>query len=228
MGPRPCFFCKMWASTNSLLWWGQAIVWIPKLAHIQTQLIFKLFILIYWLRHFIISNFFCNSYFWNFLQSNTFHLEFIFKPYHSVSLISLFYLSLIMIWYTIFHFYGIIFVYIAHVLMNYIIKALNGNKQHQWSVVILMMIQHIPCKQAPVCHVAVESNPYFSYAIVFLHCINTVMTRVVFRPFRLIHSFDRNGFLHVLLIIKIIQLPLSAFLWCMQIHVQNGSKQWAQ
>ena len=32
---------------------------------------------------------------------------------------------------------------------------------------------------------------------------NTVMTRVVFRPFILINSFDCNGFLHVLFVIKI-------------------------
>ena len=52
-----------------------------------------------------------------------------------------------------------------------------------------MMIQHIPCKRALVCHVAVESNLYFSYAIVLLHFINAVVTRVVCRPFRLINSF---------------------------------------
>ena len=69
-----------------------------------------------------------------------------------------------------------------------------------------------PCKRAPVCHVAVESNLYFSNAIVLLHCINAVMTRVVLRPFILIHSFDRNGFLHVLFVVEIIQLPLSALL----------------
>ena len=69
----------------------------------------------------------------------------------------------------------------------------------------------IPCKQAPVCHVAVESNLYFSYAIVLLHCINAVMTRVVFRPFRLIDSFDCHGFSYVLFVIEIIRLPLSAF-----------------
>ena len=86
----------------------------------------------------------------------------------------------------------------------------------------------IPCKRASICHVAVESNLYFSYASVLLHCINTVMTRVVCRPFILIHSFDRNGFLYILFIIKIIQLLLSAFLRCMQIHIQNGSNQWAQ
>ena len=140
----------------------------------------------------------------------------------------LFYEFLVMIWPTIFHFYGIIFVYNAYVLIKKIIKTLNANKQHQWSIVILMMIQHIPCKQALVCHVAVESNLYFSYASVLLHCIDTVMTRVVCsRLFGLIHSFDRNGFLHVLFVIKIIQSLLSALLWCMQIHVQNGSKQWA-
>ena len=46
-----------------------------------------------------------------------------------------------MIWYTIFHSYGIIFVYNTYVLINYIIKMLNANKQHQSSIVILMMIQ---------------------------------------------------------------------------------------
>ena len=40
------------------------IVWIPKVAHIQGHLIFKLIILRYWLIHFIILHFFtCNSYF---------------------------------------------------------------------------------------------------------------------------------------------------------------------
>ena len=43
-------------------------VWIPKVAHIQGHLIFKLIILRYWLRHFIILFFLtCNSYFLNFL-----------------------------------------------------------------------------------------------------------------------------------------------------------------
>ena len=71
----------------------------------------------------------------------------------------------------------------------------------------------IPCKQAPVCHVAVESNPYFSYAFVLLHCIDTVMTRVVCsKPFGFIHSFDRNDFLHVLFVVEIIRSPLSALL----------------
>ena len=46
-----------------------------------------------------------------------------------------------MIWYTIFHLYGIIFVYNAYVLINQIIKTSNANKQHQSSIVILMMIQ---------------------------------------------------------------------------------------
>ena len=71
----------------------------------------------------------------------------------------------------------------------------------------------IPCKQALVCHAAVESNLYFSYSTVLLYCINTVMTRVVFRPFILINSFDCNGFLHILFVIKIIWSPLSALLW---------------
>ena len=75
-----------------------------------------------------------------------------------------------------------------------------------------MMIQHIPCKGAQVCHVAVESKLYHSYAIAKLHCIDTVMTRVVCRPFRLVSSFDYHDFLHVLFVIEIIQLPLSAFL----------------
>ena len=149
-------------------------------------------------------------------------------PYQTVSPSFLFDEFLVMIWYTIFHCYSIIFVYNAYVLINYIIKTLNANIQHQWSIVILIMIQPIPCKQASICHVAVESNLYFSYASVLLHCIDTVMTRVVCRPFRLINSFDCNGFSHVLFVIKIIQSLLSALLWSMQIHVQNGSKQWAQ
>ena len=70
----------------------------------------------------------------------------------------------------------------------------------------------IPCKQAPVCHVAVESNLYFSYTSVLLHCIDTVMTQVVHRPFRLIHSFDCNGFLHILFVVEIIRSPLLALL----------------
>ena len=122
--------------------------------------------------------------------------------------------------------YGIDFMYQTYLLIIYHFKASKATKQHQWSIIILMMIQHIPCKQASIFHVAVESNLYFSYTIVLLHCINTVMTRVVWRPFTLINSFDRHGFLHVMFVIKIIQSSLSALLWCMQIHVQNGSKQW--
>ena len=49
----------------------------------------------------------------------------------------------------------------------------------------------------------------------------------LFLTFRLIHSFDCNGFLYVLFVVEIFWLPLSALLWCMQIHVQNGLKQWA-
>ena len=56
-----------------------------------------------------------------------------------------------------------------------------------------MMIQHIPCKQTLVCHVAVESNLYLSYTTVLLHCIHIVMTRVVCRPFILMNSFDCHG-----------------------------------
>ena len=133
-----------------------------------------------------------------------------------------------MIWLTIYHFYGIIFLYYAYLLRYLIIKTSKANKQYQWSIIILMMIQNMPCKQTLLCHVVVESNLYFSYTTVLLHCIDTVMSRVVCRPFILIHSFDRNGFSHVLFVIKIIWLLLSALLWCMQIHVQNGSKQWAQ
>ena len=70
----------------------------------------------------------------------------------------------------------------------------------------------IPRKQASIRHVPVESNPYFSYASALLHCIDTVMTRVVCRQFILINSFDPNGSLHILFIVKIIRLPLSAFL----------------
>ena len=47
---------------------GMPHIWIPKVAHIQGHLIFKLIILRYWLIHFIILHFFtCNSYFLNFL-----------------------------------------------------------------------------------------------------------------------------------------------------------------
>ena len=51
------------------------------------------------------------------------------------------------------------------------------------------MIQHIPCKQTLVCHVAVQSHLYLSYTSVLLHCTNTLMTRVLCRPFILINSF---------------------------------------
>ena len=133
-----------------------------------------------------------------------------------------------MIWYTIFHFYGIILVYNTYVLIK--TNYQNVKCKHTTSIINCHSYDDttIPCNRAPVCHVAVESNLYFSYASVLLHCINTVMTRIVFRPFRLIHSFDCNGFLHVLFVVEIIWLPLSALLWCMQIHLQNGSKQWAQ
>ena len=48
--------------------WVDHYIWIPKVAHIQTHLIFKLIILRYWLIHFIILHFLtCNSYFLNFL-----------------------------------------------------------------------------------------------------------------------------------------------------------------
>ena len=46
-----------------------------------------------------------------------------------------------MIYYTIFHFYGNILEYNAYVLINQISKTFNANKQHQSSIVILMMIQ---------------------------------------------------------------------------------------
>ena len=114
-----------------------------------------------------------------------------------------------MIWLTIYYFYSIILVYNAYVLRYLIIKMSKANKQNQLSSVILMMIQNMPCKQAQICHVVVESNLCSSYASVLLHCIDTVMTRVLCRPFRLIHSFDCNGFLHVLFVVKIIRLPLS-------------------
>ena len=116
-----------------------------------------------------------------------------------------------MIWPTIFHFYGIIFVYNAYVLINLISKTSNANKQHQWSIIILMMIQHIPCKWTLLCHVVVESNLYFSYTTVLLHCIDAVMTREVCRPFTLIHSFDCNGSFQFFFVVKIIQSPLSSF-----------------
>ena len=133
-----------------------------------------------------------------------------------------------MIWSMLYYIHIIISVYFAHVLIYLIFKMSKANKQHKWSIAILMMIQHIPCKQTQICHVVVESNLYFSYASVLLHCIDTVMTRVVRRPFRLIKYFDCHGSSHILFFVKIIQFLLSALLWCMQIHVQNGSKQWAQ
>ena len=51
----------------------------------------------------------------------------------------------------------------------------------------------IPCKRAPVCHVAVESNLYFRYTTVLLYCIDAVMPRVLCRPIRLMNSFDCHG-----------------------------------
>jgi hypothetical protein len=56
-----------------------------------------------------------------------------------------------------------------------------------------MMIQYIPCKQNLVSHAAINSYLYLSYAIVLLHCIDAVMTRVVCMPFRLINSFHCHG-----------------------------------
>ena len=164
----------------------------------------------------------------NELESSTYLLEFIFKPYQTVSLSFLFYEFLVMIWPKIYHFYHNVFVYNAYVLINSIIKMSIANKQHQSSTVILMMIQHIPFKQFLLCHVIVDSNLYFSYPSILFHCIDAVMTRVVYMPFRLNNSFDCHGFSYLLFVIEIIQLLLSALLWCMQIHVQNGSKQWAQ
>ena len=104
----------------------------------------------------------------------------------------------------------------------------NATKQHQWTIFIPLMIQHMPCKQTLLCHVVVESNLYFSYTTVLLHCINTVMISVLCRPFILMNSFDCHGSSHILFVVEIIQLLLSALLWCMQIHDQNGSMQWAQ
>ena len=64
------------------------------------------------------------------------------------------------------------------------------------------MIQHIPCKQTLVCHVAVKRNLCFSYTAVLLYCINTVTTRVVCRPFKLIYSCDHHDSLHTLFVVK--------------------------
>ena len=135
----------------------------------------------------------------------------------------------LMLFVSIWQFDNLIDEYISIIHKKNTVKMKNGNKQHQWSIVILMMIHYIPCKQTLLCHVVNESNLYFSDTTVVLHCINAVLTRVVCsRPFRLINSFDHHGFLHILFVVKIIWLPLSAFLWSMQIHVQDGSKQWAQ
>ena len=103
--------------------------------------------------------------------------------------------------------------YQAYKLIDCNFNVSKATKQHQWSIVILMMIQHIHCKQTLLCHVAVESNLYFTYTTVLLHCIDTVMTRVVFRPFRLMNSYDHHGFLYILFVVEIIWLPLSALLW---------------
>ena len=140
-------------------------------------------------------------------------LEFIFKIYQAFSLSFLFYQSLIIIWPTIYQFYNIAFMYQAYKLIDCNFNVSKATKQHQWSIVILMMIQHIHCKQTLLCHVAVESNLYFTYTTVLLHCIDTVMTRVVFRPFRLMNSYDHHGFLYILFVVEIIWLPLSALLW---------------
>ena len=75
-----------------------------------------------------------------------------------------------------------------------------------------MMIHYIPCKQTLVCHVAVERNLFFSYATVLLYWIDAVMTRVGCRPFTLIKSIDPHSPLYILFVVKIIQLPLAAFL----------------
>ena len=121
--------------------------------------------------------------------------------------------------------YGIDFMYQTYLLIIYHFKASKATKQHQWSIIILMMIHYIPCKQTLVCHDVVESSLYFSDATALHHCIDAVVTRVVCWPFILIISFDCHGLLHILFLVKIIWLPLSALLWCMQIHVQYGSKQ---
>ena len=86
-----------------------------------------------------------------------------------------------------------------------------------------MMIQHIPYKQTLLCYVVVESNLYFRYTIVLLHCIDTVKTRVVRRSFIMIHSFDRNGFLHVLFVVEIIQSPLWSIL---NMYLHTSQKCW--
>ena len=132
-----------------------------------------------------------------------------------------------MIWPTINQFYKIAFMYQAYILM---IKVWNVKSNQTTSMINCHSYDDtaIPCKQTLVCHVAVESILYFSYTSVLLHCINTVMIGVVCRPCRLINSFFYHGSSHVLFVVKIIKLPLSALLWCMQIHVQNGLKQWAQ
>ena len=91
-------------------------------------------------------------------------------------------------------------------------QIILATKQHQRLFIILMMIQHIPCKQTLICHVAIESYLYFSYAVVLLHCIDTEITRVVRRPFILINSFFLNNSLHLLFVLKIIGLPLSVLL----------------
>ena len=107
------------------------------------------------------------------------------------------------------------FVYQAYIYIDYSFKVSKATKQYQWSIIILMMIQHIPCKWTLVCHVVVKNNLYLRYASVLLDCINAVMTRVVCRPFILIETFDPHGPLHVMFVVKIIGLPLSGFLWCM-------------
>ena len=97
---------------------------------------------------------------------------------------------------TIFHFYGIIFVYNAYVLINKIIKTLNANIQHQSSIVILMMSRTMiasigECRVRQTQHGAAKSMRDF------MHC-GAVMTEgihfeymiwaLIIMPIALIHS----------------------------------------
>ena len=109
----------------------------------------------------------------------------------------------------IFSIYNIAFVYQAYIFIDCSSKASKATKQHQWWNVICMMIQPIPCKQTLVYHVAVESNPYFSYTTVLFYCVDAEMTRKVCVSYRLVNSFDPHGLLHVLIVDAIIRLPLS-------------------
>ena len=128
----------------------------------------------------------------SFIQES-FFFDVILKRHQELFLSTCFYQSVIIIWATIYQFHSIAFVYQAYTLRDCSFNTSKATKHHQWLIYKLVIIQHIPCKQTLVCHVAVESNLYFSYIIVLLYWIDAVMTRVIYRPFILIKYFDCHG-----------------------------------